>query len=278
LYKIGGDSILTLGATVTDAQQSGAQLSYAWQTILRHSNHQHAEPIKNAVAPTEPISLIGCNGDDYYWLVQLTVTDAAGLSTIDSSKIFPNCLQSPLPILLRKFSVTQNGSTNLVKWTTEQEENMQYFEVERSTDGINFIVINKQSARNQPLPSDYNFADKGFPSGVNYYRLKMVEIDNKTVYSLVVKTVTDVEGIGLTIMPNPNKGNFSVIFNSLSAEPILINIRDVNGKLIQKKTESVSRGQNVIYINGLEQREAGVYFISVEQGSLLKQGKFVKTK
>jgi glucose/arabinose dehydrogenase len=91
LYRIGPDTLYTCAATVTDSQHSGAGLKYEWQTILRHNNHQHPEPISNAVSPTTLISRMGCNGDDYYWLIQLTVTDAAGLSAKDSSKIFPDC-------------------------------------------------------------------------------------------------------------------------------------------------------------------------------------------
>jgi len=278
LYKLGADTLYSCAATVTDNEQSAAQLTYAWQTVLRHNNHEHTEPIDNTLSPNTHISRIGCNGDQYYWLIKLTVTDAAGLSTSDSSKIFPNCaLQGPLAILLRKFSVTQDGATNLIKWTTEQEENLEYFEVERSINGKDFVPINKQPARNQLLPNNYNFADNSFPTGVNYYRLKITEIDKKEKYSIVVKTVTDVESKGLTIIPNPNKGNFGLVFNSQTTEPILINIRDAHGKLIHNRTESVSMGQNVIYINGLENQKAGAYFITVEQGSKLRQAQFVKT-
>jgi PKD repeat protein len=90
-YTIGGDVVYPCTATVTDAQHSGSQLKYEWQTILRHNNHEHPEAIDNNVSTSTTISRIGCNGDTYYWMVRLKVTDAAGLSTVDSSKIFPNC-------------------------------------------------------------------------------------------------------------------------------------------------------------------------------------------
>jgi glucose/arabinose dehydrogenase len=280
LYKVRAlpDSTLKLAATVTDAQHSASQLTYAWQTSLRHSNHEHRESIQTQVSPDSHIDLIGCNGDSYYWHVELKVTDAAGLSTIDSANIFPNCAQQgPLPIVLRKFSVSEDNGTNLVKWATEQEENLDHFEVERSTNGKDFTTIHLEVAKNQPLPSNYFFPDKGFSSGVNYYRLKIIEIDKKVKYSVVVKTISDIEAKGLTVIPNPNKGNFGLIINSITSEPILINIRDVNGKLVLNRNESVNPGQNVIYINGLDKKPSGTYIITVEQGSKLRQAQFVKT-
>ena len=90
-YTIGGDVVYPCTATVTDGQHSGSQLKYEWQTILRHNNHEHPEAIDNNVNTSTTISRIGCNGDTYYWMVRLKVTDAAGLSATDSSKIFPNC-------------------------------------------------------------------------------------------------------------------------------------------------------------------------------------------
>ena len=119
LYKIGPDTLYSCSAAVTDAQHSGAQLKYEWQTFLRHNSHQHPEPISNAISPTTHISRIGCTGDDYYWLIKLTVTDAAGLSATDSSKIFPDCSPGVDNIPPTVSSVSPvNGATNITTGST----------------------------------------------------------------------------------------------------------------------------------------------------------------
>ena len=119
LYKVGPDTVYTLSATVTDAEQNTAGLKYEWQTILRHNSHAHPEGINTAISPTTTISRIGCNGDTYYWLIRLTVTDAAGLSAVDSSKIFPDC--SPgidsIPPVVSAVSPL-NGAANISTVTT----------------------------------------------------------------------------------------------------------------------------------------------------------------
>ena len=111
-YTVGGDAVYTCTATVTDAQHSGSQLKYEWQTILRHNSHEHPESIDNNVSTSTRISRIGCNGDNYYWMIRLKVTDAAGLFTIDSSKIFPNCGADNIPPVVVS-TTPGNGATGV---------------------------------------------------------------------------------------------------------------------------------------------------------------------
>jgi glucose/arabinose dehydrogenase len=94
-YAVGSDTTYKLQAQVTDAEHISSQLSYKWQVFLRHNTHEHAEPIDTNRITSATINRLGCNGDTYYWFFKLTVTDAAGLSTVDSSKIFPACATAP---------------------------------------------------------------------------------------------------------------------------------------------------------------------------------------
>jgi len=97
LYSMSGDTIYNLTANVTDAEQTDDQLTYQWQTILHHNNHEHPEPIDTNHVTTSVISPAGCDGNTYYYRIILTVTDAAGLSTSAEVDLYPNCgNQAPL--------------------------------------------------------------------------------------------------------------------------------------------------------------------------------------
>jgi hypothetical protein len=95
LYKVGPDTLYTCTATVTDAEHTAGQLKYEWQTFLRHNSHAHLENESTQVSTNTNIARLGCDGATYYWLIKLTVTDPAGLSTVDSSRIFPDCNAGP---------------------------------------------------------------------------------------------------------------------------------------------------------------------------------------
>ena len=278
IYKLGGDTLYSCTAAVTDAEHTSAQLTYAWQTFLRHNNHQHPEVIDNIKNTQTAISRIGCNGDDYYWLITLKVTDAAGLSAMDSSKIFPGCFNSPLDLVLRSFSVTQSAGANLVKWTTELEDNIDYFEVERSTDGINFLPVQRLAARNIASATTYSFTDNSFGAGINFYRLKIKEKGLIVKYSIIIRTTSENIRSFLSVSPNPVSDVFSITCNALQRGNATIEITDMNGRKLFTIRENVSEGNNVIYIKDLPGLGSGMYLITFRQGNNVRQGKFIKSK
>jgi hypothetical protein len=278
LYRLGPDSLYTCQATVTDAEHNPSQLKYAWQTFLRHNNHEHPEGIDTNRVTQALVSRIGCNGDDYYWLFKLTVTDAAGLATVDSSKIFPPCAGGPLPLVLRKFSVTPLSNENLVKWAAEAAFEVEAFEVERSTDGRNFQTINRQAAINTNGLKEYNYTDNSFTSSVNYYRLKIVEIDHTVRFSVIIKVSADMKNETLVISPNPVIGNFAIRYSAADQGKAIIRITNFEGKLIATINESVHRGLNVLYVQNQPDWTSGIYFVTVQQGDELHQGRFIKAE
>ncbi len=95
-YTLAQATNYVLRSTVTDTDPTGMQ--YAWQVTLRHNNHEHREPLIYQPTPTVVISPVGCNGETYNYLIELTVTDNAGLSAKDSVKIFPDCASASLAV------------------------------------------------------------------------------------------------------------------------------------------------------------------------------------
>ena len=273
-YKIGSDTTYTLKADVTD--DPNQVLTYAWQTSLRHNNHSHPNPIDPAVETSALIERIGCSSSDIYsWLITLKVSDDAGLFDTASVTLSPDCAGA-LPLVLRSFSVTQKSGVNLVKWTTELEANIEYFEVERSYDGVNFRPVNRQEARNIAGTSNYSYPDNDITPGLIYYRLKIVEHGSIIRYSVIVRTMSEGEDLALKVVPNPIVENFSVIYNSQRDDIVTVEVRDIAGRLLHTLKEKVNRGQNVIYMQNLPNWPAGVYTVAVKNNDGIKQTKFVK--
>ena len=163
---------------------------------------------------------------------------------MDSAKVFPACSAGPLPLVLRKFSVTQMSNENLVKWVTENATQIEGFEVERSTDGLNFFSIDKQQAINASGTHEYRFSDNSFTPGTNYYRLKMVDLDGKFTYSSVVLIRANNIKIPM-VYPNP-AGSYV----NISAGTELVNhvsIYDFTGKAMIRVNNKGS--ENILHIS-----------------------------
>ncbi|WP_461078999.1 RICIN domain-containing protein [Spirosoma flavus] len=115
LYPLDKESTYQLKATVTD--EATASLAYSWQVILRHNNHQHAEPVVTEASPSVKISPVGCDGDTYYYLIKVQVTDNGGLTATDSVKIYPDCASANLAV--RNLTATLNANTNVnLNWSS----------------------------------------------------------------------------------------------------------------------------------------------------------------
>lgn len=92
LYSMNGLSTVPLEALVTDAEHTLNDLSFTWQTILQHNSHQHLESVDTNKVTSAVISPIGCVPfATYYFRVILSVTDPAGLTTVDSVRLYPAC-------------------------------------------------------------------------------------------------------------------------------------------------------------------------------------------
>ncbi|MBK8227291.1 MAG: PKD domain-containing protein [Flavobacteriales bacterium] len=104
-YPVGIDTTFQLQAAVTDPEHGPAQLTYAWRTTLHHNTHTHPEPFDNNVSSSTVISGVGCDGETFFYVVSLTVTDAGGLSTTEQREIHPRCFAiAPTAIVLASAS------------------------------------------------------------------------------------------------------------------------------------------------------------------------------
>ncbi len=275
-YTIGSDSTYSLQANVTDAEHRTDQLFYVWQTQLRHSNHLHPQPLDTNKVTTDVISRIGCNGDDYTWFIQLTVTDAHGLYSIDSARLLPQC-GGPLPLKLNAFNVAVRGQTNLISWITSEEINLKNFDIQRSYDGINFENIGAVSAKMNTGLSNYDFKDDSFLDGYIYYRLKMNDIDARFAYSFTVRVFSGTKTNNeLTVSPNPFKNYFLFAAEFKQAGKIAISFIDTKGVVVRTINEKVSIGLNSFTIDALERLSGGVYIMEVKQENEIRKIKVIK--
>jgi hypothetical protein len=137
-------------------------------------------------------------------------TAMTGFSDFATARTFMPVI---LPVELISFTAINKGQGNVqTQWETLTEKNVEKFIVERSIDGINFFSIGTQKVtKNSNIRKSYLLDDMNPKMGVNYYRLKTLDLDGKFSYSKIVAiTITDVSVNNnlLNVYPNPTpKGN-----------------------------------------------------------------------
>jgi hypothetical protein len=85
-------------------------------------------------------------------------------------------VNTSLPVELIYFDGVGTPSFNRLIWSTESEHNSDYFQIERSIDGVEWETIGTKSASgNSNTKIDYSFIDSFDDFVINYYRLVQVD-------------------------------------------------------------------------------------------------------
>lgn len=178
--------------------------------------------------------------------------------------------QGPLPVTLLYFTARKATSTSaLLEWKTSQEINSKSFDVERSNDAVRFAKIGTiAAAGNSSTANTYNFTDNNPVKGMNYYRLKQIDVDGKFVYSPARLVVFDgLDASTVKYYPNPTNGILNIEISSINLnESTTINITNASGIVVnQYRVASISG--NKIQID-LSRYAKGTYFIQVRTPTL----------
>jgi hypothetical protein len=115
----------------------------------------------------------------------------------------------PLPLKFDEIKALQKNNGVEIDWSSLTETNVDHYEIERSTDGRNFISIGQVRARgNNDDRNDYSYQDNSAAGAVYFYRIKGVDIDAKAMYSSIVKIMMNQQpALGIIIYPNPVTGH-----------------------------------------------------------------------
>ena len=184
-----------------------------------------------------------------------------------------------LPLEFTEFGGEKVKDQNLLHWATAREFNASHFEIERSNDAMDFIKIGDFKSGNNNLENQiYQYWDKEPQNGINYYRLKQVDLDGTFTYT---KTIAiDNQGIITNfelqkMYPNPaqNTINFVLAIPSSNSE-IQLEIFDSNGKSITQNIQNYQKGiQN--FTQNLSSFSKGLYILRI---SNLKTGQVITEK
>ena len=163
----------------------------------------------------------------------------------------------PLGVGLKTFIATKIDTTGLLQWSLSKEFTIDSFIIEKSLDSINFSPIGTVKAIVDTSSfSLYQFTDSLLLSGINYYRLRILNADGTYQYSGMVSINFSKNNFTIRIYPNPVTNG--ILFVNTSSNCNRIILYDVLGRLV--KAENKSGLQNNISTTKLAK---GVYIIRI---------------
>jgi len=256
-YPITADTWVPVGRMAFDIVDANACLNLKWHELTDFPTTYIGE-VRNGVRGT-------ATGNNYAMPTDC-ITDLCNL-----------------PVELVSFIGEEDNCEVHLSWTTATEENSDYFEVQRSWDGLSFQEIGRvQSAGNSNIMLNYNFTDTEVGL-TNYYRLKQVDFDGAVEYSEIIRVNSECFEPGILsdimeVYPNPagRTDNMNVKLYTRIDEAATILIYDTKGRVMSQVAVELTAGPNLLDFS-VANLPSGTYILRVrgESWSSAAQ-KFVK--
>lgn len=181
----------------------------------------------------------------------------------------------PLPITLLSFTGSLKGNNALLEWTTSSEINSKEFILEKSNDAINYRQLARiPAAGNSSGNRLYSYLDVT-ATDINYYRLKMVDIDGANKLSDVVIVKNNGLTQAISALTNPFRDHISIRFAKLPKGDVSLKLVDLSGRLIssQKILNPVS---SIIRFDYDAVLSKGIYILQAENQGIQYFIKLIK--
>ncbi|MBA3664399.1 MAG: T9SS type A sorting domain-containing protein [Bacteroidetes bacterium] len=197
----------------------------------------------------------------------------AGMGTLSGPQCVPSTLpncSAALPVELISFTASECYTNKIcLTWITATEKNNSYFDIERSSNAIDFetlFYVNSQAINgNSSVKINYEAADEKPVEGLSYYRLKQVDKDQSFIYSSIISVNTVPEkNFRFVIYPNPNSGEFSANISGLeNNHEIKIILRDMKGAVLFMSSFYTKEASSTIPIIPQSKLISGTYVCSL---------------
>lgn len=175
-------------------------------------------------------------------------------------------VDAPLPLDLLSFTAQKSADQQKVNltWVTVNEQDVAYFDLERSADGITYRTIARIPATNNPSGYTYTWQDVSPLPKINYYRLRMTDIDATYKYS-PVRLIKFAAADDVLIFPTVASDRVFI----QSENTVTVLLYNTNGQLLQSHIVRGNHGMNI------SNYATGIYYIRIPEANktfkILKQ-------
>ncbi len=184
---------------------------------------------------------------------------------------------SVLPVVLLNLRAAENDKGVLLQWQTASEHNSDYFNIQRSTDGANFVTIGTNpAAGNSNTILSYSYLDaqkENISAQKIYYRLEEVDKDMRASYSNTINFNYNNNTAVFQLLSNPVR-SFITLQASQDIEQATISISGINGKTLYKAARAIGASSQ-LQIN-VSSYAAGLYILTVRAGANTTTFKIIK--
>jgi hypothetical protein len=164
-----------------------------------------------------------------------------------------------LPVTFMGITAKQESNAVRVLWDVADEVDVRGYDVERSTNGVEFSKIGFVSANGK---SAYIFSDNTTTGGTVFYRVRNIDIDGKFKYSSTVKLTGKNASTVLRAFPIPAHNQVTLQHDKMANGRITLTT--VDGRVVKQLTPGSNAIQTSLDLGGVA---PGIYMVRVDDGN-----------
>ena len=169
-----------------------------------------------------------------------------------------------LPLKIISFDIKKAEGANVLGWQMMNDDDVAYYEVQRSYNGNNFETIGTvQKGR-----AEYSFNDANADDRNVYYRIVMHDKSARIQYSnVMVLKSANTSLLYVALMPNPVHSHASLKIETGRAVAATIRIINSLGMVMSVKNVNLNKGENPISLSDITRLPTGAYQVVVNAGN-----------
>ena len=171
-----------------------------------------------------------------------------------------------LPVTMKDFTVNPTTKGNQLRWTIASQKNVSKYEIQYSTDGLNFSTIGSLPARSGNGDITYTFLHN-IQNDVNgFYRIRITDVDGAISFSSIQEVKAKKLVVQIWAYPNPTTGAFKVKIPGGLAGKLTLKVYNDAGKLVYLQPMPMPVGSIEHTVN-ISHLSAGSYQIVCEDNA-----------
>jgi glucose/arabinose dehydrogenase len=164
-----------------------------------------------------------------------------------------------LPVTLKQFTGRAFTGYNEINWQTANELNIAAYEIEYSSNAVNYTTAGRVNAVNNGNENSYSYRHvitADFPK--LFYRLKIMDNSGRVTYSTIL-VLSKKSNAPVTIYPNPLTDNQCTIISNKPIEQIILYTAE-GSKFFTRQMNNVSGTINI----PLPELKNGIYILQLK--------------
>jgi hypothetical protein len=165
-------------------------------------------------------------------------------------------------IVFKNFKGVLNYQQIDLTWATMMESGIDYFNIQRSGDGMNFYDIDqidsKMTINTNDFQLNYQYADAHPLPGTSFYRIQVVGKDGSIIQTPVVQIFNNAV-TGTRIYPTVVQSNSLYVESDKNLREVKMEFFDLSGNKISETDWSSLNGRQIVYVSKAGSLPTGTY-------------------